>query len=336
MGNRNKENGVYLERNNDKSKSSSNDQASLSTAIMSILGVMFAIFCVAFRSTLLHHGQSLWFASGNFIARQWGVFYDYFDGNLAKMGIALHCVFVLEYWLLGGLFLITDLTGKPKFIRKYKVQLDETEIPGDKLRRTLWTVFLNHTIYSAPILICHYYAGVWRGCVWSVHDLPTLPTLIIQLVIFAIVEEFGFYYSHRMLHLPFFYKPIHKQHHEWIAPIGFVTSYAHPFENFISNMLPAITSSLLIGSHLLTYYFWIIQGQYISIVHHSGYHLPLLPSPEFHDYHHLKFTNNYGVLGLLDWFHGTDVNYKKSKQFLRHKTLYGITPISQLIPDDKN
>lgn len=27
---------------------------------------------------------------------------------------------------------------------------------------------------------------------------------------------------------------------------------------------------------------------------------------EFHDFHHLKFNVNYGVLGFLDWFHATD------------------------------
>ncbi|XP_011663545.1 fatty acid hydroxylase domain-containing protein 2 isoform X2 [Strongylocentrotus purpuratus] len=342
MANHHKQNGVHLERDKGdphenvklKSPHLGKQGANLTTAILSVLAVMFAIFCAAFRSSLLHHGQSFWISSGDFIARQWGHFYDYFEGNFAKMGIALHCLSVLEHWLLGGLFLIIDLTGRPKFITKYKVQLDQTEIPADKLRRTLWTVFLNQTIYNVPILIGLYYAAVRRGCGSTVEELPTFQTALYHLAVFVVVEEIGFYYSHRLLHHPFLYKNVHKMHHEWTAPIGLVTMYAHPVENLLANSLPAITGPLLVGSHLLTFHIWLLLAQYVSMIHHSGYHLPLLPSPEAHDYHHLKFNNNYGVLGILDWLHGTDVNFRKSKQFQRHKALLGVKPLNEVIPDN--
>ena len=43
---------------------------------------------------------------------------------------------------------------------------------------------------------------------------------------------------------------------------------------------------------------------------HSGYHFPFSFSPEFHDFHHLRFHTSYGWLGvsspqyrtLLHWF----------------------------------
>ena len=35
---------------------------------------------------------------------------------------------VLDYWVLGGLFLLSDLTGWPSFITKYKVQTNETQV----------------------------------------------------------------------------------------------------------------------------------------------------------------------------------------------------------------
>ena len=38
-----------------------------------------------------------------------------------------------------------------------------------------------------------------------------------------------------------------------------------------------------------------------------------LPSSEFHDFHHLKFNVNYGVLGFLDWFHCTDGMFYEDK-----------------------
>lgn len=33
--------------------------------------------------------------------------------------------------------------------------------------------------------------------------------------------------------------------------------------------------------------------------------------PQFHDYHHAKFSCNYGNLGWLDAIHGTDAQYQE-------------------------
>jgi methylsterol monooxygenase len=52
---------------------------------------------------------------------------------------------------------------------------------------------------------------------------------------------------------------------------------------------------------------------------HSGYHFPLFPSPEAHDFHHLKFTQCYGVLGILDYLHGTDTLFRSNKVTKRWK-----------------
>jgi sterol desaturase/sphingolipid hydroxylase (fatty acid hydroxylase superfamily) len=52
---------------------------------------------------------------------------------------------------------------------------------------------------------------------------------------------------------------------------------------------------------------------------HSGYHFPLFPSPEAHDFHHLKFTQCYGVLGILDYLHGTDTLFRSNKVTERWK-----------------
>lgn len=38
----------------------------------------------------------------------------------------------------------------------------------------------------------------------------------------------------RLLHHPTLYKKIHKKHHEWTAPIGVISVYAHPIEHVVS------------------------------------------------------------------------------------------------------
>lgn len=41
----------------------------------------------------------------------------------------------------------------------------------------------------------------------------------------------------RLVHLPLLYKHIHKKHHEWTAPIGVVSIYAHPLEHIVQPVL---------------------------------------------------------------------------------------------------
>ena len=154
--------------------------------------------------------------------------------------------------------------------------------------KAIRTVLVNQFIIGIPAQFINYLTMQQRGCTYLPEDLPTFKQIMFELAIFGVVEEIGFYYSHRMVHLPFFYKHIHKKHHEWTAPIGIVSIYAHPFEHFFSNLTPVALGMLLMRSHLATFFIWIALALGVTIVHHSGYHLPFLTSPEFHDYHHLK------------------------------------------------
>ena len=94
--------------------------------------------------------------------------------------------------------------------------------------------------------------------------------------------------SFRLFHHPRLYRYIHKIHHEWTAPIGIVAIYAHPLEHLLSNMWPVILGPLVMGSHIATAWMWYSLALMTTINTHSGYHLPFMPSPEAHDFHHLK------------------------------------------------
>jgi sterol desaturase/sphingolipid hydroxylase (fatty acid hydroxylase superfamily) len=58
---------------------------------------------------------------------------------------------------------------------------------------------------------------------------------------------------------------------------------------------------------------WLSMAIANSVNAHTGYHLPFFPSCEAHDFHHLKFNQCFGVLGLLDYLHGTDSLFRSSK-----------------------
>ncbi|XP_052059240.1 fatty acid hydroxylase domain-containing protein 2-like [Mytilus californianus] len=204
-----------------------------------------------------------------------------------------------------------------------------------------------------------FYLMKWRGCAIS-GEMPSFAWILLELTVFSLVEEIGFYYSHRLMHHPRLYKYFHKLHHEWTAPIwiiciyapigiiciyapigiiciyapiGIICIYAHPLEHCISNLMPIMMGPIIMGSHLATGWMWFFVALVSTTISHSGYHFPFLPSPEAHDFHHQKFTNCFGVLGVLDRLHGTDNNFRSSKAYERHIMLLSLTPLSQQYPD---
>ena len=108
-----------------------------------------------------------------------------------------------------------------------------------------------------------------------------------------VLMSFFCYCSPRLFHHPRIYRFIHKIHHEWTAPIGIVAIYAHPLEHAVSNLGPIILGPLIMGSHIATAWMWFCLALMTTINTHSGYHLPLMPSPEAHDFHHLKYVATY-------------------------------------------
>ncbi|OXB76148.1 UNVERIFIED_CONTAM: hypothetical protein H355_016726, partial [Colinus virginianus] len=206
------------------------------------------------------------------------------------------------------------------------------KVDTQKLRQAINTALFNQFFVSFPMLVPMFYVMKWWGSTFS-KELPTFQWFLVELSIFTLIEEILFYYSHRLVHLPLLYKHIHKKHHEWTAPIGVVSIYAHPLEHILSNMLPVMTGPMLMGSHIVSITAWFSLALVTTSISHCGYHLPFLPSPEFHDFHHLKFNQCYGVLGVLDYLHRTDEVFRQSKAYERHRVLLSLTPLSQSIPD---
>ena len=153
-------------------------------------------------------------------------------------------------------------------------------------------------------------------------ELPTLLEAACSFPVFVLGAEIWFYYGHRLLHHKALYPHCHKVHHEYKAPFAIVALYSHPLEalqnsgvvNFGPVMMGCLTPQ---GSHVLLYYVWGFVATFGILIHHCGYELPLDGVPfllrsmsDFHDYHHQYYDVNFGVLGILDWLHGTSSGYQ--------------------------
>ena len=209
------------------------------------------------------------------------------------------------FWAWSLLYLAIDLL-QPASIYKYKIQPNVRATPA-MLKRCAAVVLFNQVVVAGGLLYVTYPLMVRRG----MHASPTLPSvaeLAWSLVVSVLVEEVAFYYSHRLFHTKVLYRRVHKLHHQFTAPVGMAAEYAHPLEHMISNVLPVAAGPLLLGSHLTFMWMWMAFALSTTVNTHSGYDTPLHRGvSRSHDMHHEKFHVCYGVLGVLDWLHGTDV-----------------------------
>ncbi|CAF0797955.1 unnamed protein product [Rotaria sordida] len=220
------------------------------------------------------------------------------------------------FWIVNGIILLLTYIIYPNRSLKYKIQKD-IHLDSESVKECVKTVLINQLCILFPclILICPLFMHL--NLRWHI-PFPPWYRILSELLCFIGVTEIFFYYSHLTLHTSYIYEYVHKKHHRFRAPIGMACEYAHPIEFLISNIGPVIAGPLIFQSHLLTTWLWLSFALLGTINHHSGYKLPGilgsgLSNPTFHDFHHAQFTNNFGLLGILDRLHGTDKAWRAKK-----------------------
>jgi methylsterol monooxygenase len=118
-------------------------------------------------------------------------------------------------------------------------------------------------------------------------ELPSFPEVMRDLLLGMYIQEFIFYYTHRLFHTKWLYK-YHKKHHEFKTPTIFAAFYASHVDHIFSAYVPTITSVYILQMHLGTTLLWFATGYITVTMGHMGYHLPFYHAGAYHDYHHLK------------------------------------------------
>ena len=139
--------------------------------------------------------------------------------------------------------------------------------------------------------------------------------LLASAVAYFVLIDAWAYVGHRLLHVPWLYKRVHKWHHAYKQPTAFSGLALHPVD------MTLIQGGVYAGFYLLPMHpaaiaVNLLYVHYFNVVDHSGVYseswLPWQPSSLYHDDHHRLFHVNYGqTLTLFDRLGGTFYTERK-------------------------
>ena len=152
--------------------------------------------------------------------------------------------------------------------------------------------------------------GLFRQPSLPADDIPTFFVFILHFFFCLLLEDFLFYWGHRMLHHPYLYARVHKQHHEFYNVIHIAAINAHWFEFLKGNYIPLMAGLLVLGKkiHMVTVISFVVYRTLKTHDNHSGYEFPIdlfkfvpfATHSGYHNYHHFKNIGNYGSF-LIVW-----------------------------------
>ncbi|EGG22507.1 C-4 methyl sterol oxidase [Cavenderia fasciculata] len=245
------------------------------------------------------------------VEQVWFNFVDNFDeDNLISWGTFFAHQFF--YFLAYVPFFLCDFIP---YFKKYKIQPNKENDFKLQLNCVLKVVG-THVFVQLPMMIL-FHPGIKLIGLKAKAPIPSLGYLIITLIGSYLIEDFYFYFIHRLLHHGKWYKYIHKIHHDHQAPFGISAEYAHPLETLLLGVGTCF-GPFIFSRDLFTLWVWLAFRLFQTVECHSGYDFPWAPTKwipfwggaHFHDFHHETFVGNYSsTFTYLDQIFGTSDKY---------------------------
>jgi lathosterol oxidase len=190
---------------------------------------------------------------------------------------------------------------------------------GAQMRREIGWSLASAAIYGIPAGIV---AWGWDNRGWTqiyrnVADYP-LWYLPLSVLLYLLVHDTWFYWTHRLMHRPFWFKSAHAVHHESRPPTAWAAMSFHPWEALTGAIIiPALV--FIIPIHIAALGAVLTIMTVMGITNHMGWELfprfmvngllgNMLITATHHQKHHDAYRGNYGLyFRFWDKMCGTDL-----------------------------
>jgi lathosterol oxidase len=129
--------------------------------------------------------------------------------------------------------------------------------------------------------------------------------LVLSIPLTLLIHDTYFYWIHRLLHVPWWYKKFHRLHHTSINPSPWAAYAFHPVEAVLeAGIVPLLL--LIMPMHPISFFSFITLMLWFNVYGHLGYEVfpravythPIgrwLNSGVYHNQHHERFQGNYSL-----------------------------------------
>lgn len=167
---------------------------------------------------------------------------------------------------------------------------------------------LSVTIFATVSLIVFYYLKPYTNIYYNFNEYSNLYYALSWVWIFFLHDTY-FYWIHRWMHRPKWYRKVHLIHHKSTNPSPWTAYAFHPFEAFLEALIApliAFTLPVHISSIGLFFLFQIAYNVYGHLgfeLYPKGFHKTWIGkwinTSVAHNLHHKKFHGNYGLYFLF-------------------------------------
>tara|TARA_B100001094_G_scaffold175218_1_gene169408 strand:- start:1594 stop:2295 length:702 start_codon:yes stop_codon:yes gene_type:complete len=212
-----------------------------------------------------------------------------------------------QYWLIILFVLISESSSiffsiidyfQIEYFRKFLIS-EKKEFPNkDDMKKCL----KNNIDSYKKIILPSFFIGIFICNTLNIRpfkcDDYNINRSIPKTIIHMLFSDYLFYILHRIMHLSYFYKKYHKQHHEYKITFALVNHYID-LNELIAFLFPIVLPAVLLNVHVYDLYFVSFIFNFAQGYAHSGYNFKFLNKifdSNHHDLHHTHFNCNYAAL----------------------------------------
>ena len=216
--------------------------------------------------------------------------------------LVLFIIITFRYFLVAGMFYLIFHVW---FRKKYEVKkINKKDYKPGQFRKEIKYSLISSLLFAlaGTFTVILWQKGLTK--VYTTYDLYGWWYLPVSLVIYMLLQETYYYWTHRWMHIPAVFRLVHKVHHDSHIASPFTAFSFHPLEGLLQAIfLPILL--ILIPIHYMVLILLLVIMTFSSVINHLD--IELYPKSVYniwtkwvigathHSLHHKYFKYNFGL-----------------------------------------